>query len=506
MNELIHIPEPTLLFGHSQAMEDPRDGLTLFSTLDQGKVYGIRAGVIGTRDGIRRYKQWVARIQTPIFDLDKNGLPQVHRPFFPGFEAAFNISWDPEPALEIVIPDGELEKHLYLDDRYKRVYETVEVYSERILSARRKEEVTPDIWFVIVPELLWQKCRPKSTVEAAKRQKAEDKMNPKAAQELMESPSLFSDINLAATPYHFEVHFHNQLKARLLREQVLTQIIRETTIAPDEFVDQFERRQRDVDDPSAIAWNLSTAVFYKAGGRPWKTNLVREGVCYIGLVFKQNERDPDPSSSCCAAQMFLDSGDGVVFKGAVGPWRSVAKGDYHLTRDAAKKLIGVAMEAFKSYFDEPPKELFLHGKVKFNDDEWAGFRDAADAKTTLVGVRIKHENYFKLFSKGTHAVMRGLAHIRSKRTAYLWSKGFIPRLQTYPGRGVPNPLYIDICRGEADLVTVLKDIMALTKLNYNACIFADGEPVTLKFADAVGEILTAGPLEKVPPLPFKHYI
>jgi antitoxin component HigA of HigAB toxin-antitoxin module len=29
---------------------------------------------------------------------------------------------------------------------------------------------------------------------------------------------------------------------------------------------------------------------------------------------------------------------------------------------------------------------------------------------------------------------------------------------------------------------------------FHACIFADGEPVTLKFADRVGEILTAGPI------------
>ena len=51
-------------------------------------------------------------------------------------------------------------------------------------------------------------------------------------------------------------------------------------------------------------------------------------------------------------------------------------------------------------------------------------------------------------------------------------------------------------------------ILGLTKLNYNACRYADGEPVTLKFADAVGEILTAGPIVKmdIPPLPFKHYI
>jgi len=103
--------------------------------------------------------------------------------------------------------------------------------------------------------------------------------------------------------------------------------------------------------------------------------------------------------------------------------------------------------------------------------------------------------------------LRGTAYCEDDRAAYLWTKGFVPRLQTYPGRGVPNPLRIDIVRGDADLETVLNDVMALTKVNYNSCIFADGIPVTLRFAEAIGEILTAGPsTETIPPLPFKMYI
>jgi hypothetical protein len=61
-------------------------------------------------------------------------------------------------------------------------------------------------------------------------------------------------------------------------------------------------------------------------------------------------------------------------------------------------------------------------------------------------------------------------------------------------------------RGEADMQVVLSDVLALTKLNYNTCMLADGVPVTLRFADAVGEILTAGPVGPDNPLPFKHYI
>ena len=94
------------------------------------------------------------------------------------------------------------------------------------------------------------------------------------------------------------------------------------------------------------------------------------------------------------------------------------------------------------------------------------------------------------------------------RKAFLWTRGLVPRLRTYPGREVPNPILVDVCRGEADLQTVLSDVMALTKLNYNSCTHADGLPVTLKFANAVGEILTSGPQAalRVPPLPFKYYI
>ena len=94
---------------------------------------------------------------------------------------------------------------------------------------------------------------------------------------------------------------------------------------------------------------------------------------------------------------------------------------------------------------------------------------------------------------------------RDERTAFLWANGFIPRLQTYPGREVPKGLLIDVCRGNADIHIVMSDVLALTKLNYNACIYGDGQPVTLSFADAVGEILTAGPVAGAP-TPFRLYI
>ena len=52
-------------------------------------------------------------------------------------------------------------------------------------------------------------------------------------------------------------------------------------------------------------------------------------------------------NACCAAQMFLDSGDGVGIEGAVGPWYS-GRGDFHLTRDAAKQVVTLAIDSYKN--------------------------------------------------------------------------------------------------------------------------------------------------------------
>jgi hypothetical protein len=41
--------------------------------------------------------------------------------------------------------------------------------------------------------------------------------------------------------------------------------------------------------------------------------------------------------------------------------------------------------------------------------------------------------------------------------------------------------------------------LALTKLNYNACRFGDGKPITLKLADAIGEVLITRPVKDARP-------
>jgi len=503
MYKLLRIPEPSLEFGHGQSLEDPRDGLTLFGPLDAAPQHGVRVGVIGTALGIPRFERWAREIQGPI------GLSQDEkaRPPFPGFEAAFRAPWNIDRMSKIQIDADELRDALRIGEAHQRVHKVVSLYAEPILDFLRVEEDPVDLWFVVIPEEVYKFCRPRSHVRKSESVKAGGGMSLRLARRVVVNRSLFEELNQDAIPYQYEPDFRHQLKGRLLGSKVATQVVREPKIAFREFRAKSGHLAQDLSKmESAIAWNLTTAAYYKTGGRPWKLSRMREGVCYLGLVFKLDDRGQRRDWACCAAKMFLDSGDGIVFRGALGPWYSAETKEFHLSERAATDLMRTALEEYKAKRGSLPREVFIHGKVRFGSDEWRGFQIAAGREVKLVGVRIREDATLRLFKSDRNTVLRGLAFVRDQRTAYLWTRGFVPRIQTYAGRETPVPLVVDICKGEADMEVVLQDIMALTKLNYNTCVFADGIPVTLRFADAVGEILTAGPLDGIPPLPFKYYI
>lgn len=132
------------------------------------------------------------------------------------------------------------------------------------------------------------------------------------------------------------------------------------------------------------------------------------------------------------------------------------------------------------------------------------------AQTTIVGVRIRETlGEVKLFRDGDYPVLRGTAMILDDRNAYLWTNGFLPRLDTYIGPETPNPLFITVLRSTGNMPAienVLTDIMGLTKINYNACNYSDGLPVTVRFADKVGDILTMGSAKDAQRQPFKFYV
>jgi hypothetical protein len=498
---LKYINEPLLTFGSGQNAVDPRDGLMLFGPFDQKKIKGAKnIGVIGPQKLREKMIDYLKKIHSPMINSDKS----IARPNFPGLETVFGISVNFDNIIQIDVKESNISKYLKYTDSHQRVHNWVNLYVNPLIEYTEKEEMPADVWFIVIPEEIYKFGRPNSKIP-----KAEDNVNIGLKMQERNSNQLdlfFQDEkDILREAYEFEVNFHNQLKAKILPSKIVTQIIRESKIAyEDIFSPKQIEEERKFD--TAKAWNISNSLYYKLGGLPWKLGEIRDGVCYLGLVYKKTEADTNNKNACCAAQMFLDSGDGMVFRGNVGPWWNPKTGEFHLSGKDAFEIISQSLEAYHSRFGNYPKEIFVHAKTYFDDTEWAGFEEAVSEKSKIIGIRIRENNTFKLYRQFQYCVPRGTMLQYDEKKTFLWTKGFIPRFKTQIGLETPNPIDITITRGEADIDVVSRDILSLTKLNYNACIYGDGVPVTLKFADSIGEILTAGKDVKTGVLPFKHYI
>ena len=510
--ELWHIPEPLLEFAHGQMVEYPRDGLYLFGPCDAQKRPGTtRYGVIGTREGVERFSRFSSRmcgyIPIPVPGPRSRKVEPQHVPF-PGFQEAFNSEWPEKPVAVIQdITVQEIEEKIRIQNRHEAIHACVDLFVSRLEREENRLEAPPSFWFVVIPEIVYELGRPQSRVPRINAVAGTVTISKKKAEELKVSPSLFPEEHEGADVYEYATHFRRQLKARLLKGKIVTQIVRETTIAPEDFTKANGMPLRRLEDPATVAWKLGTGAYYKGGGRPWQLAHVRPGVCYVGLVYKRTDLTADVRHACCAAQMFLSNGEGVVFRGAPGSWFNPETKQFHLDEAAAKGLVELVIGEYLRLHDSPPKELFIHASSNFADDEWAGFEKGAGADTKVLGVQISdaYED-LKLYRMGNYPVIRGTALPLGDRSAFLWTSGFVPRLDTYMGPETPNPIMVRVQRGECDLRGVLSDVMGLTKINFNSCLFNDRMPVTIRFANEVGDVLISAPMDGEPRLPFKFYI
>lgn len=505
---IVQIKEPLLEFADGQKMEGPKDGLFLFGPVEDSDGRSeVRVGMIGTTSGIGLCKLWFDRISKPIEGLaDSDGNPKTWAPSWPGFEACFGTKL-PTQFSPVKLDAAAIETSIKKNNRSDAIRSTVLLFAEAIRTYLRNEEKHPDVWMVIVPDVVYRYGRPQVSMPPMADRTPSDIISKKAADLFFDLGDLFPEEFGTADAYLYSNNFHHQLKAELLKDNVALQLVLESTLT-DRRVLSDSGRMTGLQDEATVAWNFSTTLYFKTGSKPWALADVRPGVCYVGLVFKNNDSPSTNGEACCAAQMFLDSGDGIVFRGALGPWYSDVNREYHLSKKAAQALMLSVVEGYADKHGYPPTELFIHGRHFFNNDEWNGFCAVVPDETNLVGVRITAGDDVRLFRpSSSKPVMRGTALIVTPRHGFLWSRGYVPRLSAYQGFETPKPLAVQITRGEANIKQVLEDVLGLTKVNYNACDFSSGLPVTLKFADRVGDILMASPhTAHSAPLPFRFYI
>ena len=501
LGELQIIQEPLLEFRYGQKLSDPRDGLSLFGPYDTntpGHPGILSYGVVGTSQGVELFSKWAEAMIRPWVDAPKDRYRLW--PPYPGFRAAFASEWKVNPVWKHELDGKDLSQLARRHDSYERVHSVVDKYLDVFQDVEQLDERI-SVMICIVPDEIYQTCRIQSRVTNTTGEKISRRhLNSRRFGEL----DLFSSYK--KDWYDFSIDFRRQIKARAMIHNIPIQIIRESTLKLD---DENIFGQRQLTPLSHRMWNISTALYYKGGGKPWKLSTARDGVCYVGLAFRRTDDNRHGSNTAaCAAQMFLNDGNGIVFLGKYGPWYSPKDKQCHLSKRAAHDLLKGTLDTYDRLHGKKLTEIFLHSRSDISAAEFEGYCSAVPPGLKVIGIRVRRQfNGPRLYRPNKQwPVIRGTFWQHSSCRGYLFGSGFKPRLGTYDGWETPVPLQIDVQHGNSDILEVARDILGLTKLNYNACNAGDNQPVTVRFSDAVGEILVSNPTVMDRHPQFRFYI
>jgi hypothetical protein len=212
-------------------------------------------------------------------------------------------------------------------------------------------------------------------------------------------------------------------------------------------------------------------------------------VCFVGLSF-YHERTAQALIRTSMAQAYTAAGDGYVLRGASFEWDASRQGRTpHLTRALAAGLMRDVVALYKRQNrDALPSRVVVHKTSRFWDDEIAGITEGLRgvARHDLVALGYRGLQFYRA---GDYPVLRGTYVKLSDDDLLLYSSGYVPYLRTYPGARVPQPLEVVQHIGDSPWDRVLRELLALTKLNWNTAAFASGHPVTIAFSRRVGEVL-----------------
>jgi hypothetical protein len=420
-------------------------------------------------------------------------------PDFPGFEKIFRSALDVRSTSDVVFPDTTFTKEVSRGPRDAFIG-LVDLYGEAVekLSAR---ELPIDVVICCLPKRLREKCSSvESTLpDAQLRSLRKEQRLRDGGQEPLFTFGPTGEpttIEAAADPQPEDLlrrDFRSALKARAMEAKLPIQLVTE----------HLWEDRRDNEDPSTRAWNLAVALFYKAGGIPWRADMRVDQACFVGISFHHLRTLQRHVVFSSLAQAFSSDGEGFALRGESVPFDERTKQPY-LTAEKAQSLMRTVLNAYRERAGRDPTRIVVHKTSAFTATERAGIADALASVPVVQLLTIRSRHDFRLLRRGNYPPHRGTL-CRLGESAYLFTVGYQREYMTYPGPHVPVP--IEILGVEPDdLDGVANDLLCLTKMNWNSARSAAGLPITLSFARKVGGIIAELPPDLQASPSFRYYM
>lgn len=170
-------------------------------------------------------------------------------------------------------------------------------------------------------------------------------------------------------------------------------------------------------------------------------------------------------------------------------------------------LMNLVLNRYQEEMKQLPQRIVIHKSSTWWAEEAAGCREALKnrvGKYDLVAIRAQETVRLLLVSK--YPALRGTRFMLNELD-YLYTTGFVAELQQFHGTHVPSPIQISDHVGyDTPRETILKEILILTKMNWNSSRLGGLFPITMKFSRLVGEIMREIGPDREPLPQMKYYV
>lgn len=456
--------EPMLEFGYGGQHCDPRQGLREHGPLQPRSGDVIRVGIIGTDDTVAGFTEFLEETGRGIESGNKQLINL--NPDFPGLgnQNPFRCKFEVPDGATATISRRQVNEITSIGRHDEAVRHAVELITSQ-LSALVEGGAKPDVIVLALPIPLIEKL-----------------VNAKSGEEDSDDDDNSGDL----------LNFRDLLKAKTLHLPVPTQIAWPDTWDDAAKIPRKVKRDsnRQTQVKATRAWNLLNALFYKAGKVPWRLlpDQAEYRTSFLGIGFY---RDLDGQQLWTStAQMFDERGRGLILRGARAQTETQGRHPY-LTAKDAEELVAQSIATYKVHHRHVPARLVVLKTSRFRPEEAEGI-DAALGKSGIDMsdlVWVQESSLIAIFRDGNYPVLRG-TFVDLGGKGLLYTRGSVPFYGTFPGLRVPRPLLlVPHENSDSKLLTLAKEVLALTKVNWNTTQFDQKLPAPIKAAREVGRIL-----------------
>jgi hypothetical protein len=451
------ISEPRLVFASGEHV-CPRRGIAAYGVYD--KPSGIRRaeiniGAVGTPKCLEALQLWLERCQGIIEAPEDARQPNLFAPFCgfnksSGFGAEFVSAEELRRSLRV----SELDGIIAAEPFQERVSKAVDLYYNEVKFLAQNRPV--DVIVCVLPDRLHKR------VAYDEGRTADESIEP--------------SIDVTA-----EINFRRALKAKAMHLGKPLQLVRAASL---------ESNKQGQQDDATKAWNFCTALYYKSGPTvPWKLarDPARPSSCAVGIAFYRSRDRQILDTSL--AQIFDELGNGLILRGTPV---EVDKDDRvpRLTSDQANSLLTAALTEYRVAMRNYPARVVVHKSSHFSSEEIAGLdRAGKDLGIHAVDLVTIMDSKLRLFRDGSYPPYRGTMIELEEGRLLLYTRGSVWYYQTYPGMYVPQPIELRVVRSDESPASLAREVLGLTKMNWNNTQFDGKYPVTLGCARKVGEVL-----------------